>query len=469
MDSLARFFELGAATPSVTRPMIHLIGDCMVDEYYYIEANRISPEFPIAVMRSSHDNPTIVIPGGAGNAVMQFKHFNVDLQYFGLIDNYVHSLLENFGISTSHCVFLSEGSHVPVKRRLYNGEFPLCRWDIEEKNYGLTEEQLSKVQLILLREYEQCRAPTVAVFSDYDKGLFTIPRQWFGREDVITIIDPKKGPLEKWVGCTVFKPNAKEALELSGGITKWKQQCEFFQRVLGCLAVVITNGDQGVMGRVSDRFFEYVPRSRAAAESVIGAGDCFVSFMAMGLAYGMDVVDVVVLAYEAAKIYVQRKHNQPLVPVDLLRLVDPVAAKFVTPESLRNRDYRLVMTNGCFDLGLTANHIRSLQWAKNQGEKLVVAINDDESVRRLKGEGRPIMSVEERKRVVAGLECVDFVVDFSEDTPLELVKTILPDCLVKGGDYKPEDVAGYGVVPIIIHPLFEGLSTTEKINRLQKS
>jgi D-beta-D-heptose 7-phosphate kinase/D-beta-D-heptose 1-phosphate adenosyltransferase len=166
---------------------------------------------------------------------------------------------------------------------------------------------------------------------------------------------------------------------------------------------------------------------------------------------------------------VQRKHNQPLVPADLLRLIDPCAAKFVSPSSLRERDYRLVMTNGCFDLGLTANHVRSLQWAKNQGEKLVVAVNDDESVRRLKGEGRPIMGVEERKRVVAGLECVDFVVDFSEDTPLELVNMIMPDCLVKGGDYQPGAVAGYGVVPIIIHPLFDGLSTTEKINRLRKS
>jgi len=222
------------------------------------------------------------------------------------------------------------------------------------------------------------------------------------------------------------------------------------------------------MGKVGGKHFEYQTSSSVTAESVIGAGDCFVAFMAMGLATGMDIEHVVEVAYEAGKAYVQRKHNKPLTPYDLLRHADPIEAKIVTPEFLKNRDFKLSMTNGCFDFGLTGAHIKSLQYAKSCGDKLVVAINSDSSVEFLKGVGRPIMPLEERMCVVAGLECVDFVVSFDESTHVEMIKTMHPEFLIKGGDYQPENVVGYGIVPIIIHPIFGGISTTQKLNGLNR-
>ena len=447
------------------KPLVYLVGDCMIDEYFNIEANRISPEFPIAVMRSGHDRPQISVPGGAGNAVKQFVNFNADVKYFGFVDPQATKLLNNHHINTKFCVCLPEHAHVPVKKRLYNGDFPLCRWDIEEKYYGLVIEELKLVQQELHSLWSAAPNPEVAIFSDYDKGIFSgTPQEWFNK-DTITIIDPKKGPLEKWRGCTVFKPNSKEAFELSG-ISGWQRQCDFFQAKLGCMAVVITDGAKGVMGKVGATPFEYRPENEVPAESVIGAGDCFVSFLALGLAYAMDLVEAVKVAYEAGRVYVQHKHNLPLTPYDLMRHVDPVEAKLVEADDLRIRNFSLAMTNGCFDMGLTENHIKSLRIAKSKADMLVVAINSDESVARLKGEGRPIMKLDERKRIVASLECVDFVVTNPYDFPVDLVKQIMPDCLVKGGDYKAEDVAGYGIVPIVIHPVFAGISTTDKIKKV---
>ena len=452
------------------RSTVYVIGDCMVDEYFDIEANRISPEFPIAVMRSAHEEPTVRVPGGAGNAVRQFVNFNVNVEFFGLLDDKGRQCLNDWNISTQHCVDLPDGKHIPVKKRLYNGAFPLCRWDIEESLYGLSHGQLINYQEELLKKYKLSPTPNVIILSDYDKGLFVNKNyaaftDWFYRDDVISIIDPKKGPIDKWRKCSIFKPNAKEALELSGGLTDWRKQCDYFQARLDCVAIVITNSDKGVMGKVKEKYFEYQTSSSVTAESVIGAGDCFVAFMAMGLATGMDIEHVVEVAYEAGKAYVQRKHNKPLTPYDLLRHADPIEAKMVKPEFLKNRDFKLAMTNGCFDFGLTSAHIKSLQYAKACGDKLVVAINSDASVELLKGSGHPIMSLEERMLVVAGLECVDFVVSFDESTHVEMIKTMHPEFLIKGGDYQAENVIGYGIVPIIIHPIFEGISTTEKLKR----
>ena len=142
----------------------------------------------------------------------------------------------------------------------------------------------------MLRERYIALKPEVAIFSDYNKGIFTRKvGEWFSDEgDTITIVDPKKGPIDKWRGCTIFKPNQKEAEELSGA-KDWQNQCNYFQRAIGCMAVVITQGGEGVVGKVMDKFFEYRPTQYKSCQSVIGAGDCFSAFLAMTMAHNLTL------------------------------------------------------------------------------------------------------------------------------------------------------------------------------------
>ena len=451
---------------------IAVVGDCMVDEYYMVDASRVSPEFPVPVMLANTDEANVIVPGGAGNVACQFRNWNVDLSLYSLIDGYTEEVLFNSNVKTENCIFPNneytkqgiKWFHNPIKRRFYQGQFPLCRFDIEEPNGGI---DIDESRELLCRDFKLYK-PEVAIFSDYNKGLFAKKRKdWFSEEGAtISIVDPKKGPVDSWQGCTIFKPNSVEAEALSGA-KDWKNQCNFFQRVVGCLAVVITQGGEGVVGKVGGAFFEYRPQKSHAAPSVIGAGDCFSAFLAMTMAHNFDIVDAVKIAYEAGAVYVQSRHNEPVSPYDLQKNIDPVAAKFVTPEFLKDRlkDNKLVFTNGCFDL-IHEGHILSLKEAKKLGDKLVVALNTDSSIKRLKGEKRPIQSLEERMTIMAAMQYVDYVVSFNEDTPLEIIKTIKPEIVAKGGDYKPEDVVGYGLAEIVILPFLAGKSTTGKIEKL---
>ena len=457
-----------------TQPRIAVIGDAMIDEYFHVDASRVSPEFPIPVMRSWPDQPDVVVPGGAGNVCLQFRNFFFGVTYYGLLDQYAKEVMSKAGIHTQAAA-LEGGEMVPRKRRFYHGQFPLCRWDVEDKNFGIIDNTTLQIrqrimQMAFEREVKEHGPPAVMILSDYDKGVFSgcLPVDWWlDPERVgssITIVDPKKGPVEKWRGCNVFKPNVKEAQDLSG-YSDWRDQCKFFQAKLGCQAVVITQGGEGVVGQVGLSPFEYRPTRTIYPDSVIGAGDCFVAFLAMGLAHSMDIRDVVAVAYEAGAIYVQRKHNTPVAPHELLGRVDPEGVKLRIPP--QERDYKLVFTNGCFDI-LHEGHLATLRRSRELGDKLVVAVNSDESVRALKGEYRPIINAKERMRMLAGLECVDFVVEFNEETPYNIIQQIKPDVLVKGADWAG-NIVGSDIVPEVhALPLIGGLSTSGIISKIKE-
>lgn len=445
------------------RSKVTVVGDYLLDEYYYVLADRVSPEFPIPVMLSSDSIPDISIPGGAGNVCRQMEGFNVDVDFYSLIDTYGLEVLNSSSISSKFCV-LMEGKN-PIKKRIYQDDFPLCRWDIELTNFGLTD-SLINYQRELHEKF--CKEVSgVVIFSDYGKGLFNSDLNWMCNEDLLTIVDPKNGPIEKWKGCTIFKPNEKEAHDLSGGLKDWKKQCDYFMSVLGCSGVVITRGRKGVVGKMINGYFDYKPDFSVACESSIGAGDTFAAFLAMTQVHCMDIIKSVEIAWKAGSIYVQKKHNKPVHPYELLALDDPIKAKFVSREFLSNRDFDLVFTNGCFDFGLHSGHLKLLHESSKMG-KLVVALNSDESVSRLKGKNRPLSPLKERMKIMAALECVDYVVSFEEDTPYEIIKEIRPDVLVKGGDYKKEDVVGADLVEkLYIVPSEEGVSTTKKIEEFK--
>jgi len=446
---------------------VGVFGDCMVDEYYYTEVNRISPEFPIPVMRSSREDMRYALPGGAANVAYQFRHFNVNAYLVAMVNDYAKQVYDLAGVNTTLCRHCEH--QVPVKKRFYHTDFPLSRWDIEGPSEFHSEPVYEGILDTLL-------GMDVFVFSDYNKGFFDDVthydhafRPLITQTSIPTIVDPKAEDIEKWKGCTVFKPNALEAKRLSKGRADWCSQARYFQKKLGCKAVVITMGGEGVNCLVEGHIFKYTPRRTASnVNSVVGAGDCFIAFLAMALGRGTSVQEAVEIAYEAGAIYVQNKHNEPVTRHLLLAQEDPIAAKFRSPKDLATRDYKLAFTNGCFDL-LHPGHLATLQFAKDKADKLVVAVNGDQSVARLKGPSRPVNGLANRMRLLAALQMVDFVVSFDEDTPARLIDAIRPDVLVKGGDYRPEQIVGYETVAeVFAAPMVEGMSTSILIERMRK-
>lgn len=440
------------------RLRVHCVGDAMVDEYYQVKVNRISPEFPMPIMKAVTVEP-VRRPGGAANVVHQFRNFNTDVELFCLRDHRAFHVFEKHGIKVN-----GVGDHflLPIKRRYLDESTQIIRHDIEREFCGLYEQAIvdscNKIKGEILNQDK----PHVAILSDYNKGMFLNEESTASLvdcyKDVITIIDPKIGPISKWKGCTIFKPNAKEAEDLSGK-KNWREQAEYFKKELECESVVITMAGEKVVGLCGSHYFEHSINNLEDAKSVIGAGDCFAAFFAMAVGHGFSVVEASEMAFNAGAIYVRSNMNKPVSPSEL------ALDKIVEPEDLKNRDFELSFTNGCFDFGLTAAHVEYLQEAKSYGDKLVVALNSDESVRKLKGENRPIMPLKERMKVLSGLSCVDFVTSFNDETPLSIVEKIRPDVIVKGGDYKNKDVAGSEYARVVITDTYESMSTTEKIEK----
>lgn len=437
------------------RSRVAVFGDAMIDEYHDVGADRVSPEFPIPVVLADPSRPPHVVPGGAGNVCSQFRHFNFDVDLYAFVDDRFRNSVEGFGLS--NC--LDAVGPVPVKSRFYSGNFPLFRLDRESKGYSMSRAQLRAAQSTLISSLVESEPYEVVIFSDYDKGVFLGSEPFLRRlpESTITIVDPKDHPIERWAGCTIIKPNSSEARKMSGS-DDWRLQCEYFMRATGCQAVVITQAGDGVVGNVMGSWFEFRPGSFGKPVSVIGAGDTFVSFLAMCMAHSIDIRKAVEVAFKACSVYVGRTKNQPVWPYEMEE------SKNVSPASLASRDFRLSFANGCFDI-LHPGHIKLLEFAKERGDKLAVALNSDASVLRQNKSHPLVNDLAYRSAMVSALECVDFVLSFEEDTPYELIKATKPDVLVKGSDW-PEPVGSDVVGEVCSFGLFGGLSTTGIIDKI---
>lgn len=422
----------------------------------------------------------IVRPGGAGNVCEQFKHFNVVAHLFAFKNTAARHALRHNEFNLDTC--LQCNCNVPLKRRYYDGDFPLCRMDWEKPNYGLKKPQAERDRLFeKFKDFSTKNKIEVAILSDYAKGVFDPDMAtrlvWWCRDNGIkTIVDPKKN-IFQWQHCTVFKPNLNEAanflrLEPSQVVKKWKDCVLELQEKTAAESVIVTDGGNGVFGIDHTELFEYKPeRPTEDVRSVVGAGDCFAAMLATSLAYGLPVQEAVRVAWEAGAVYVRKKHNEAIWPHELLGRVDPEGAKILRPEQVakicRERgDKKVVFSNGCFDV-MHRGHTSTLGFAKRQGDLLIVGLNSDDSVRRLKGDSRPINAIEDRLAVVAAMGCVDFATTFDSDTPEELITALKPDIVVKGGDYKPEEVVGYKTCKIVLAPTLPGLSSSKIIERLQ--
>lgn len=437
---------------------IAIFGDSILDEYYNVISNRISPEFPIPVSLTSNDKPTQILPGGAGNVCRQFLNFdNIRILFYSLLDGFAYEQYFKNNINVKDCIIIPSPYQIPRKRRFYNNSFPLFRWDVEQKNFGINNIEFYQDKLLKRLKNSGVDA---CIFSDYSKGVFSNNINY---SYDLSIVDPKDGPLDKWKNCDVFKPNRTEAFCLSNK-SEPLEQCKFFKDTLNCKNVLITDSYKGFYGiDYENNFFEYKSEKENSKVSVIGGGDCFISYLTLGILLGFNVQEAAEISFNISYFYVTKNNNINLSYLDFYNILK---TKVIDENLLINRDFKLIFTNGCFDAGLTSGHIECLKFAKSKGDKLVVALNSDKSVKRLKGKNRPIMPLKERIEIISAIDCVDFVLSFEEDTPLELIKKIKPDIIVKGGDYKAEDVVGYNYSKVVICPKIDCISTTEKVRLL---
>jgi len=439
---------------------IGVIGDAMVDEYYSVMIKGISPEFPVLAMHSFDSVPR-VCPGGAANVANQFSYFsNVGSWLVSFLDSHLKSCLSNNDIHTDFCKHIN--SNVPVKRRFYSNGFPTYRWDIEKENYGLGDQIYSSCMDLYNNFFSSISKFDAVIFSDYCKGVFYPADFRYIPKNLVTVVDSKSNNIDKWFGCTVFKPNLKEAVEISGKRNAIDAGLWIRSRIK-CEHVVITNAEKGVTIISQDGVQVIEPSTNFEAVSVIGAGDCFTAILTLSMLEGFSIAESAGRAMKASSVYVQKKYNSPVTPLDLIE------GKFLSdPSLLRNRNFKLAFTNGCFDL-IHNGHISSLKFAKSKADKLVVALNDDQSVSRLKP-NRPIQSLQDRINIISSLDFVDYVVSFSEDTPLKVINSVDPDVLVKGDEYTPDQIIGSDIVKeVFTFPMVGGLSTTRLLEKVKSS
>lgn len=461
-------------TQSEERLKIAVIGDVMIDEYYEVSANRISPEFPIQILDSNSRQPSAATPGGAANVAWQISNFNVDCTLFCAMHGGEIEQLQGFDFDV---VATNNERPIPRKRRFYDQEFAVMRWDIEDHTRRDNDKwtKARKELLAALERHIRSDGLDILILSDYNKGFFHGDMA----QDIIelchdyevpTLVDPKTEPLEQWKGCTIFKPNAKECNDFIKSRTNY---AEDLVKALDCEAVVITSGAEGVFTHLSS-----APSSHYQINKTIeghplgysGAGDCFAAVYAIAYAHNFNFRESSTIAYNAGSIFVQDKYNDPITPFMLLRHIDPIKSKIqdanALVEILQNITGEIVLTNGCYDI-LHVTHLQVLRYAKNIGDILVVAVNSDDSIKRLKGDNRPIIPLNERMQLLASLEFVDFVIAFNEDTPQKIIEQIRPKYLVKGGDYKGKEIVGSNIVEqTYLSPYIEGDSTTDIIKRI---
>jgi D-beta-D-heptose 7-phosphate kinase/D-beta-D-heptose 1-phosphate adenosyltransferase len=336
--------------------------------------------------------------------------------------------------------------------------------------------------------------PDIVILSDYGKGIFVGGAenisspiiQYCNQRGINTIVDPKTVNKDFWRGCTILKPNAdwakafydKYHTEEGKKSVQWSEESEFIQREIGCDSVVLTDSGNGVCVYSEGESCFYsspiLSKNRPVIRSVIGAGDCFCAFFTTAYALGIHLEGAVQVAFNGANAYIEDKHNNPVTPYRFWKWHNPIEAKKVTVDKLVEIKQTMpnltwVWTNGCYDI-MHPGHLKTFTEAKKLGDKVIVGLNTDESIKLLKGDSRPILSYAEREEQLAHLQYVDFIVPIPDKTPADIIREIRPDKIVKGGDYNKQDIAGIDVVGennIHLVPLLPGVSTSKIIEKVK--
>lgn len=478
-----------------TQSRIVVVGDLMLDRYLWGDVERISPEAPVPVF---HVKKLSEIPGGAGNVVSNLTGLGCSVIVIGVCGNdatgeRLNGLLQNARVET-HILSESDRPTVTKTRVVCHGQ-QLLRLDEEE--IGPVGSKMKRDVIdIVESSVRKCNA---IILSDYGKGLLQSEEVSQGiinlakESNIPVIIDPKGRDWERYRGATCVTPNVKELELVHGDTVAIKEQLVQAMRcVLGKYNLewlVVTRGPLGMclMDRNAEPIF--IPTLARQVYDVSGAGDTVVATLAAGVGSGYTFPDSAKVANLAAGIVVGKAGTQPInmfelkislqttgvesTTSDYVQKIASRPAATIQVDGWKASRQKIVFTNGCFDL-LHPGHIHLLNQAKHLGDHLVVAINSDASVRRLKGPGRPILAERDRACLLASLDSVDLVMVFESDTPEELLKALKPDILVKGSDHKLEEVVGRAIVEsyggtVQFIPVLTGYSTTTIAHKVLES
>lgn len=436
-----------------TAPVL-VVGDVMLDRYWHGPTKRISPEAPVPVVKVDDIEDR---PGGAGNVALNIAALGAPAWLVGVTgaDEAAASLRQRLEAAGVYCAFQQHaGQPTITKLRVMSRHQQLIRLDFEE-SFDTDSDALAEQVVALLDRVR------VMVLSDYGKGALVNHQQLIAearQRGILVLADPKGANFSIYRGATLLTPNLAEFEAVVGHCANEQELTEKGQLLIAELeleALLVTRSEQGMTLLRRNAAPLHLPARAREVFDVTGAGDTVISTLAASLAAGADYPQAVALANLAAGIVVGKLGTASVSAPELRRMVQreqgsergvlSVEQLLGALEDARAHGERIVFTNGCFDI-LHAGHVGYLEQARKQGDRLIVAVNADASVRRLKGEGRPINPVERRMAVLAGLEAVDWVVSFAEDTPEALLAQLRPDVLVKGGDYTKEQVVGWQIV-----------------------
>ena len=465
--------------PRFDQAAVLVVGDVMLDRYWHGGTSRISPEAPVPVVRVDQIEDR---PGGAANVALNIAALGAPARLIGVTgeDEAAESLtnsLQGAGVQAHFQRIASQPTI--VKLRVMSRHQQLLRMDFEE---------LFKTDTVALTASvdSQLDGIKVLVLSDYGKGALKNHQELIQAaraRNIPVLADPKGKDFAIYRGASLITPNLSEFETIVGRCSDEAELvakgAELMQQLeLG--ALLVTRGEHGMTLLRPGHPALHLPARAREVFDVTGAGDTVISTLAASIAAGEELPQAVALANLAAGIVVGKLGTAAISAPELRRAVQreqgsergvlSLEQLLTSIEDARAHGEKIVFTNGCFDI-LHAGHVTYLEQARAQGDRLVLAVNDDASVSRLKGPGRPINSVDRRMAVLAGLGAVDWVVSFSEDTPENLLLAVKPDVLVKGGDYGVEQVVGADIVKayggeVRVLGLVENSSTTAIVNKI---
>jgi D-beta-D-heptose 7-phosphate kinase/D-beta-D-heptose 1-phosphate adenosyltransferase len=467
-----------------SRPNILVVGDLMIDHYLWGSCQRISPEAPVQVVDITKETTVL---GGAGNVINNLITLGADVSVCSVIGNDKNgieliSMLDSIGVNNKN-IIIQDGRKTSKKSRVIASSQQVIRYDKESKD-NIDNNSVTKILDSILNDISKFNT---IILSDYGKGvlrdelcqgIITLA----AKHNIKVLVDPKGSDFSKYKGSYLLTPNKKEAILATGinindnislkeALIKLKNECD-----LGIS--LITLSEDGIS--IYDDELKIFPTVAKEVFDVTGAGDTVIASIAFSLSAGKSIEETSAFANLAAGVVVGKIGSATVTMQEIedyeaslhKSTSDAHIKSFQEIEAVVKRykenGKKVVFTNGCFDI-LHVGHVKYLQVAKSFGDVLIVGLNSDESVSRLKGPTRPINIAQDRAYLLAALEAVDFVVPFSDDTPYELIKMIAPDTLVKGGDYKGKDVVGTEFSKELkLVDFVDGKSTTKTIQKIQQ-
>ena len=463
-------------------PRILVVGDLMIDHYLWGQCERISPEAPVQVVAVEKETSVL---GGAGNVINNLKALGADVDVISVVGddasaNELRSLLQYIGVSDEQLI-TEQGRATSKKSRIIASQQQVVRYDKES-----TDDITEATQQTLLAHFTTLLPNYDAVLlSDYGKGVLTAKLTKAliaeaNRTNIKVLVDPKGKDYTKYSGAYLLTPNKKEAAEASGieinttealhkAITHLKTKCN--------LSVsLITLSEEGIA--VYDETLRVHPTVAREVYDVTGAGDTVLASLGFALSCGYDIDNAVKFANLAAGVVVGKIGSATATLNEIIEYESSLNKSTsdshiktfeeisLLSEELKKRGKKIVFTNGCFDI-LHVGHVKYLEEAKSYGDVLIVGLNSDASVKRLKGSTRPVNPQEDRAYILAALEAVDYVVIFEDDTPYDLIKAVQPHILVKGGDYEGKTVVGQDIADELrLVQFIDGKSTTKIIEKI---